>query len=191
MCRPGETEGIERKFAHCCRNLVSFPVSAKKRPRTVLAVESLLQRHHTERQARKRNLLRDEKPWTRLLIRPTRSKSSGRLNSSGGCQAAAPSTLSASPSTAPRPFPPYPHHQAAGAAVAFTFPSRPSIALPGACTQRLPIYPFLSLSDALADAGTHAHGSRSSVCARRAAGVLRAIVPVRVSTCETRTQARA
>lgn len=37
-------------------------------------------------------------PGQELRLHPTRSKSSGRLNSSSGCQAAAPSTLSMSPS---------------------------------------------------------------------------------------------
>lgn len=37
-------------------------------------------------------------PGQEVRLHPTRSKSSGRLNSSSGCQAAAPSTLSMSPS---------------------------------------------------------------------------------------------
>lgn len=126
-----------------------------------------------------------ENPERNLPIHPTRSKSSGRLNSSGGCQAAAPSTPSVSPiHCRADPFhqSPTTHSRRSGRIYLFLLPlQRPNRGLQK--DSRLPIYrcSFLCLIHWQTPRRVGARTQRVSNVSPRtlAAGVLRAIVSVR------------
>lgn len=126
-----------------------------------------------------------ENPERSLPIHPTRSKSSGRLNSSGGCQAAAPSTPSVSPiHCRADPFhqSPTTHSRRSGRIYLFLLPlQRPNHGLQK--DSRLPIYrcSFLCLIHWQTPRRVGARTQRVSNVSPRtlAAGVLRAIVSVR------------